>query len=261
MKIKEVIAALELVAPLPLQEDFDNAGLQVGLTEAEVSGALLCLDITESVIDEAIRLHCNLIVSHHPLIFHKLSQVVGATFVERCVMKALKNDIVIMAMHTNLDNAEGGVNFKIAERIGLSKVAFLTPRQLDALTYGSGVVGKLPAPLAAADFLQMLKERFEVECLQCNELLQRNIRRVAICGGAGSFLLDEALQAGADAFVTGEMHYHEYFGHEQDIQIAVMGHYQSEQFTSQLLQEIIQRSCPGVKTYVTTIKTNPIHYV
>ena len=261
MKIKEVIAALEQFAPLPLQEDFDNAGLQVGLTEAEVSGALLCLDVTESVVDEAVAKGCNLIVSHHPLIFHKLRSISGKTMVERCVIKAIKNDIVIASMHTNLDNAQGGVNFKMADKMGLTDVRFISEKTVDGVACGSGVVGMFSEPLSATDFLHLLKERFGVACVQCNELLQRKIQRVVICGGAGAFLLDEALRLKADAFVTGEMHYHEFFGHEQQLQIAVIGHYQSEQYTVELLQEIIRKACPGVKTVATSINTNPIQYI
>ena len=128
MKIKEIIAALEQFAPLPLQESYDNAGLQCGLTEAEVSGALLCLDVTEAVINEAIELGCNLIVSHHPLLFHGLKQVADADMVQRCLRMAVKNDICIYSAHTNLDSAEDGVNFRIAEKMGLIDVQLLSPR-------------------------------------------------------------------------------------------------------------------------------------
>ena len=124
VKIREVVDALERFAPLPLQESFDNAGLQVGLTEAEVSGALLCLDVTEAVVDEAVALGCNLIVSHHPLIFHALKHITYGDYVQRTVVKALKNDITIVSMHTNIDNAPGGVNFKIAEKMGLEDCRF-----------------------------------------------------------------------------------------------------------------------------------------
>ena len=215
VKIKEVVSALERFAPLPLQEGFDNAGLQVGLTEAEVSGALLCLDVTESIVDEAIEKGCNLIVSHHPLVFHPLKRLTYADYVQRAVAKAIKNDITILSMHTNMDNAEGGVNFKT----------------------------------------------FDVESVQCNQLLRRPIRKVAICGGAGSFLLPDAIRLGADAFVTGEMHYHEYFAHEQEIQIAVIGHYQSEQFTKEIFKSIIEDECKGVRAVLSDVNTNPIIYL
>lgn len=261
MKIREVVDALERFAPLPLQEGYDNAGLQVGLTEAEVSGALLCLDVTERVVDEAAALGCNLIVSHHPLIFRALKCISGADEVQRTVIKAIRNDIAVVSMHTNIDNARGGVNFKIADKMGLHGVRFLDPKTVGGIECGSGVVGELAGPVAADDFVIMLKRTFDVECVQCNQLLRRPIKTVALCGGAGAFLLGEAIKAGADAFVTGEMHYHEYFGHEQEIQIAVIGHYQSEQYTNEIFQSIIREACPGVKTYLTKTNTNPIIYL
>ena len=261
MKIKQVLSALERFAPLPLQESWDNAGLQLGLTEAEVSGALLCLDVNEAIIDEAIAKGCNLVVSHHPLLFRGLKQISGETQVQRCVIKALKHDIVVVSMHTNMDNAKHGVNWKIAEKLGLTDVAFFAQKTVDGVEAGSGVVGRLTEPLAAIDFIQRLKQRFGVACVQCNELLARNINKVAICGGAGDFLLDEAIAQGADAFVTGEMHYHQYFGYEQRIQICVIGHYQSEQYTAEIFRDIINRECPGVRTQIAETNTNPIIYI
>lgn len=260
MSIKEVIKALERFAPLPLQEGWDNAGLQVGLTEAEVSGALLCLDVTGAIVDEAIAAGCNLIVSHHPLIFHKLSCVSDADYVQRCVIKAIRHDIAIVSMHTNMDNARGGVNYKMAEKLGLDSLRFFAEKTVDGIACGSGVIGKWSEPMAADDFVLLLKRTFDVECVQCNTLLRRGIRRVAVCGGAGAFLLGEAIKAGADAFVTGEMHYHEYFGHDQDVQIAVIGHYQSEQYTGEVFRDIISRDCPGVRCVLAKTNTNPIVY-
>lgn len=261
VKIREVVDALERFAPLPLQESFDNAGLQVGLTEAEVSGALLCLDVTEKVVDEAVALGCNLIVSHHPLIFHALKRITYVDDVQRAVAKAIKNDITIVSMHTNMDNALGGVNFKIAEKMELEDCRFFAEKTVDGIQCGSGVIGELPEALAADDFVIMLKRTFDVECVQCNQLLRRPIKKVALCGGAGSFLLPDAIALGADAFVTGEMHYHEYFGHEQEIQIAVIGHYQSEQYTNEIFKSIIEEKCPGVVAYLTKTNTNPIIYL
>ena len=175
MKIKQVVDALEHCAPLPLQEGYDNAGLQVGLTETvEMSGALLCLDVTEAVVDEAIRKGCNLIVSHHPLIFRKLARISDENYVQRTVRKAIKNDITIVAMHTNMDAAAGGVNFKIAEKLGLRNVQFFAgEKEVDGVKGGEGVIGEVAEDLAADDLVLMLKERFGVECVQCNQLLRR----------------------------------------------------------------------------------------
>ena len=256
-----MLSALERFAPLPLQESWDNAGLQVGLTETEVSGALLCLDVNEKIVDEAIQKGCNLIVSHHPLLFRGLKTISDLTDVQRTVMKAIVHGICVISMHTNMDNAKGGVNFKIAEKLGLRDVRFFASKIVDGIEAGSGVMGALPEALAADDFVQKVKKAFDVECAMCNELLRRKIQKVAICGGAGDFLLDEALKAGADAFITGEMHYHQYFGYEQRIQICVIGHYQSEQFTSEIFREIIERECPGIRTEIAEISTNPILYL
>ena len=256
-----MLSALERFAPLPLQESWDNAGLQVGLTETEVSGALLCLDVNEKIVDEAIQKGCNLIVSHHPLLFRGLKTISDLTDVQRTVMKAIVNGICVISMHTNMDNAKDGVNFKIAEKLGLKNVQFFAPKTVDGIEAGSGTFGELTEPMVADDFILKVKKTFFVECAMCNELLHRPIRKVAICGGAGVFLLDEALKAGADAFITGEMHYHQYFGYEQRIQICVIGHYQSEQFTSEIFREIIESECPGVKTYIADTCTNPILYM
>lgn len=266
MKIKEIISALEHFAPLPLQESYDNAGLQIGLTaEQEASGALLCLDVTEEVIREAIDLGCNLIVSHHPLLFRPLKQVTERTQVERCVRLAIQNDITLYAAHTNLDNAEDGVNYRIAEKLGLVDVQMMQPHSIrvgeGSVSAGSGVIGYLPGPEDSLAFLQRIKDVFHIECLQHNELLQRPIESVALCGGAGAFLLDEAIRLEADAFLTGEMSYHQFFGHEQEIQLAVMGHYQSEQYTKEIFYSLISDLAPELPLFITNIDTNPIKYL
>ncbi len=261
MKIQDVLSALEQFAPLPLQESWDNAGLQVGLTEAEVSGALLCLDVTEAVVDEALEKGCNLIVSHHPLLFRGLKTISDLTDVQRTVRKAVKNDVAVVSMHTNMDNAQGGVNFKMAEKLGLTDVQFMAPKTVDGVTCGSGIIGQLAEPLAAEAFVAKVKQAFGVACAMTNQLLERPVSRVALCGGAGDFLLDDAVKAGADAFITGEMHYHQYFGYEQQIQICVIGHYQSEQYTTEVFRDIINERCPGVRTEIAETMTNPICYL
>ena len=257
MKIKDVAVTLERFAPLPLQESYDNAGLQIGLTEAEdVSGVLLCLDVTEDVISEAERQGCNLVVSHHPLIFRPLRHITGKTQVERCVAMALQKGIAIYSAHTNLDNAPGGVNFMIAERLGLSNVRFLQPAASG--NGGSGVIGNLPSAVSPTDFVNTLAATFKVDGVMHNTTSKSQIHTVALCGGAGDFLLDDAVKQGADAFMTGEMSYHRYFGHEHDLLIAVLGHYQSEQYTIELLHRILHEAHPTLRVLETTINTNPI---
>ncbi|MBQ2435819.1 MAG: Nif3-like dinuclear metal center hexameric protein [Bacteroidaceae bacterium] len=261
MKAKQILDALEQYAPLPLQDSFDNAGLQIGLTEEqEVTGALLCLDVTEDVIDEAVRKGCNLIVAHHPLLFHGLKSITGKTYVERCVVKAIKNGVGIYAAHTNLDNAQGGVNYRIAEKIGLDNIAFLETKQ-SLMPSGAGVIGVLPEAEDEEPFLNRLKTLFDIKCLRHNALCGRKIRKVALCGGAGGFLLDNAIKQGADAFLTGEMRYHDYFGHDGDLLIAEMGHYESEQYTMDIFEDMLRRHFPELKIEKTSLNTNPIYYL
>ena len=261
MKAKQILDALEQYAPLPLQDSFDNAGLQIGLTEEqEVTGALLCLDVTEDVIDEAVRKGCNLIVAHHPLLFHGLKSITGKTYVERCVVKAIKNGVGIYAAHTNLDNAQGGVNYRIAEKIGLDNITFLETKQ-SLVPSGAGVIGVLPEAEDEEPFLNRLKTLFDIKCLRHNALCGRKIRKVALCGGAGGFLLDNAIKQGVDAFLTGEMRYHDYFGHDGDLLIAEMGHYESEQYTMDIFEDMLRRHFPELKIEKTSLNTNPIYYL
>lgn len=246
MKIKEVVETLERFAPLPLQESYDNAGLQIGLTGSEdVSGVLLCLDVTEEVIKEAVTEGCNMIVAHHPLLFRPLRRVTDATQTERCVTLAIREGIAVYAAHTNLDNAPGGVNTMMGRRLGLQEMSFLQP--FEHGEGGSGIVGNLEEAMSVEDFLCRTAETFGVEAIRHNRPTRRTVRRVALCGGAGESLLDEAVKVGADAFLTGEMGYHRFFGREDDLLIAVLGHYQSEQYTVDLLEEILQKDYPGVE--------------
>ena len=177
------------------------------------------------------------------------------------MMKAVKNDIAVISMHTNMDNAKGGVNYKMAEKLGLNDVELFAKKRVGDIEGGSGVVGVLPKPMAAPDFVAMVKRVFGVECAQCNEMLRRPISKVALCGGAGDFLLPQAVALGADAFITGEMHYHVYFGHEQEIQLCVIGHYQSEQFTQELFRDILAKDCPGLRTEIAETLTNAVRMV
>jgi len=205
----------------------------------------------------------NLIISHHPLIFRGYKSITGRDYVERCMMKAIKNDIVIYSAHTNLDNAPQGVNFKIAEKIGLKNVKVLEVKQQNICTeaVGAGVIGELEPSEGETDFFKRIKKIFEVGCLRHNKLTGREIRTVALCGGAGAFLINEAIRQRADVFITGEIKYHDYFGHEDDILLAEIGHYESEQYTKEIFQTIIREMFPGLKVEGTKVNTNPIKYL
>ena len=364
MKIKEIVCALERFAPLPLQDGYDNAGLQIGVTDAEVTGALLCLDVTEAILDEAIALGYNLVIAHHPLMFKGYKSVTGRDYVERCMMKAIKNDIAVYAAHTNLDNAQGGVSFRMAQKIGLKNVRVLdAAREMllklvtfvpvthaavvrealfeagcgciggyDSCSYnvqgegtfragagthpycgtvgklhvepetrietilpayrqteviralkrvhpyeepafdfyslqngwqqvGAGVIGELEKTETELEFLRRIKRTFEVECLRYNKLTGREIKTVVLCGGAGGFLIPQACRSHADVFVTGEIKYHDYFGHEQDLLLAEIGHYESEQYTKEIFYELIREAFPHIAVQMTKVNTNPIKYM
>lgn len=350
MKIKELTAYLEQLAPPAYQESYDNAGLLVGDPEATIRGVLICLDSTEAVIQDAIERDCNLIIAHHPIIFKGLRKITGRSYVERVVVQAIKNDIAVYAIHTNLDNVyERGVNAKIAERLGLINTRLLAPKQtlkklssfvpalhqqqveealiragvdqvafthqttystvaphsadafeaeylkletlfpeansrevLKALQHsqpdqqvhfdivtvenysdsvGSGMIGELPTSLSEHNFLQLLKERMQSACIRHTQLLDREIKRVAVCGGAGGFLLPRAIAQNADIFVTADYKYHEFFDADGRLVIADIGHYESEQFTIELLHDIISEKFSNFAAYCTKVNTNPVHYL
>ncbi|MBK1440643.1 Nif3-like dinuclear metal center hexameric protein [Parapedobacter sp. ISTM3] len=363
MYLQELTDYLESLAPLDYQEPYDNAGLLVGSPAKPIKQALVSLDCTEEVVDEAIDLGCDLIISHHPIVFKGLKRFNGKTYVERVVMKAIKHDIALYAIHTNLDNVTGGVNSKIAERLGLQKTAILSSRKellrklsvfvpashaeevraalfaagaghignydecsfnvagygtfrggegtnpfvgsrgkqhreeevrievvypidrerklliglfkahpYEEVAYdiyplqnnhpqvGSGLVGELDHPLPELEFLRLLKEQLQASVIRHTALLGKPVARVAVCGGAGGFLLGAAIRSGADAFVTADYKYHEFFDAEGKIMIADVGHFESEQFTQELLLEIIRKKFPTFAVRLTEIDTNPIKY-
>jgi dinuclear metal center YbgI/SA1388 family protein len=261
MQIKDILAILETIAPPSLQESYDNAGLIVGDRETEVSGVLFCLDSTEAIIAEAIQKGCNLVVAHHPIVFKGLKRLNGTNYVERTVITAIRNGIAIYAIHTNLDNVQyRGVNEKIAQKIGLLDTRILAPKN-GLSQVGAGLIGRLPAPKEAFAFLQHLKSALQTPCIRHTAVCNRPIQIVAVCGGAGSFLLPDALRAGADVFVTADFKYHEFFDAENQLIIADIGHYESEQFTIELLFEIIHEKYPTFALHCTELNTNPVHYL
>ncbi len=261
MKIREIIGALEEFAPLSLQDSYDNAGLQIGLTEdADATGALLCLDVTEEVLDEALGRGCNMVVSHHPLLFRPCKSITGADYVERCVMKAIKNNIAIYSAHTNLDNAKEGVNYRMAGKLDLQQIEVLDPKQ-DADGTGAGIIGQLPEVMEKEDFIALVKEVFSADCVRYNSWSGERVSRVALCGGAGAFLMSKAVKRGADVFITGEVGYHRFFGHEDELMLMEIGHYESEQYTLEILREIITKADSELPVFYTEVDTNPINYL
>ena len=348
MKIKDLTNYLESIAPSMYQESYDNSGLIVGNPNEEIKGVMLCLDSTEAVIDEAIEKNCNVLVAHHPIVFKGLKRITGRNYVERTIIKAIKNDVAIYAIHTNLDNVHTGVNAKICEKLGLKNTRILSPKstlkkltalasvhEIDALknalfeagagaydvqqnvsftsigaatmniesgamaqievtfdvayesaiiralheahssdspvyqiinienshvNVGSGMIGELPKAIAPTMFLKQLKETMKAGCVRYTELPKRKIKTVAVCGGSGGFLLNHAIRAGADIFVTADYKYHEFFDADGRIVIADIGHYESEQFTIELFNELITQKFSTFAVYLTTVNTNPVKY-
>ncbi len=363
MTIAEIITPLEKLAPLAYQESYDNCGLLTGNSNWECSGVLCTLDVIEAVVLEAKEKGCNLIVAHHPIIFSGLKKITGKNYVEQTVIAAIKNDIAIYAIHTNLDNVIAGVNNKIADKIGLINRQILAPKQnllsklfvfvpendaekvkeaifnaggghianysecsfssqgigtfkgnensdptigeplvrstiseikvevilpnyllnyvvakmIEAHPYeevaydiislnnsyqtvGSGLVGELELGIEELDFFSLLKKQFNLTIIKHTKLLNKPIKKVALCGGAGSFLTKNAIAAKADIYITSDIKYHEFFDAEGKIVIADIGHWESEQFTVELLMEILQSKSPTFAVLKSGVNTNPVEY-
>jgi dinuclear metal center YbgI/SA1388 family protein len=363
MKIAEIIQYLETIAPPALQEDYDNAGLLTGMASWECTGAIVTLDATEEVILEAKERNCNLVIAHHPIIFRGLKKINGKNYIEKAVIAAIKNDIAVYAIHTNLDNVLQGVSGKMAGMIGLQNVRILSnknntlkklftfvpvdsaeevreaifnagggnigkysrcsfnmegvgtfmakegadpyigevgkpttakemkievifPAYLEAqvvnallnahpyeeVAYdvvalsnlyqyaGSGVVGELPEALEEKAFLTKLKEVFNLPVVRHTPLIGRLVKKVALCGGAGSFLITTALGAGADFYITGDVKYHEFFDANGRMVVADIGHFESEQFTIDLVRDVLLQNFPTFAVLKSGVKTNPVNY-
>jgi dinuclear metal center YbgI/SA1388 family protein len=361
--IKDVVRYLETIAPLSLQENYDNAGLIAGNFSEEVKGVLLSLDCTEEIISEAITNKCNLVISHHPIVFQGLKKLNGKNYIERAVIKAIRNEIAVYAIHTNLDNVIDGVNKKIGEKLGLTNLKILSPKKnelrklvtfcpdehaekirgalfdagcgrignydecsfniqgsgtfraldganpfvgekgsrhtepevriesvfqahlegkiikalfashpYETVAYdiyslenynqeiGSGMIGDLNPEMDEKEFLKRLKTSMLTGCVRHTALLNKNVKKVAICGGSGSFLLEDAVRYGADFFVTADYKYHQFFDADKRIVIADIGHYESEQFTSELLKELLVRNFSTFAVRLTELVTNPVQY-
>ena len=259
MKHREIISAIEDFAPLAWQEPYDNAGWQVGNPDSKAEAALLCIDVTEAVIAEAISKKCNLIICHHPLIFGGLNAVTPQNATGRCVIQALKNDIAIYAAHTNLDNVAEGVNAKIAEKIGLQNGRILQPKTLNG-QIGAGWIAELSETETEENFLLRLKKIFHLQMIRHTPLLNKKIKTVALCGGSGSFLLSDAITQNADVFVSGDFKYHDFFKAENRILTVDIGHFESEQYTKEIFFDIIRKKFPTFALSFSEEKSNPINY-
>ncbi len=255
MLIQQITSYLESLAPLSLQEDYDNSGLITGDASWECSGVLCTLDVTVGVVEEAVINKCNCIVAHHPIIFKGLKKINGYNHVEKAVIAAIKNDIAIYAIHTNLDNIITGVNGRMADRLGLTNRQVLAGSD----NIGAGLIGEIPLVTEEA-FLTQLQTAFNLKQVRHTALTGKPVKKVALCGGAGSFLINKALEAGADVYVTSDIKYHEFFGAEEKMLLCDIGHYESEQFTVDLLRDILLQKFPTFAVLKSEVATNPVHY-
>ena len=262
MQVSTIASALESWAPPPIAESYDNVGLLVGDPSREVTGVLINLDMTEAVVEEAIEKGYNMIVAHHPIWFMPRKRLNGEDYVSRTIIRAIKHDIALYACHTNLDNVRTGVNERISQKLGLRDLLFLQNKTVAEGTdlYGSGMIGKLATPMPKMEFLNHVKHCFHCGGIRYADCPKENIEVVAVCGGAGSFLTQQARKQGADAFVTADITYHKFFDNEQELLLLDIGHYESEQFTSELIYEFFSKKFPTFAVQLSSVKTNPIKY-
>lgn len=258
--VGDIATTIEKFAPLNLQESYDNAGLQVGDPATPVSALLLCLDFTEEILQEAIDRECNMIVSHHPLLFRGLKEITGSNYIQRIVIKAIQNGIALYSAHTNLDSTWNGVSHEMARLLGARNVKVLSPHPGSENT-GLGVIGEIK-PTPKIEFLRKLKEVFNVKALKYSDSTPKLvIKRVAMCGGAGADLIGEAIRQGADAMVTGDVKYHDITNYGSDILIADIGHYESELCSRQIFSRIIRAEYPELPIYFAETDKNPISII
>lgn len=253
---------MEDFAPLSYQEPYDNAGLILGYRDTLLSGVMICLDVSEAVIDEALECGCNLIISHHPLIFKGIKSVTSKNHVEHCLVKAIKNDVSVYAGHTNVDAVCNGVSGVMAKKLGLLNSTPLVPcSSANSNECGLGMVGDLPHPENEDAFLRRVKDVFGCRCLRHSKPMGREIRRVAVCGGAGSAFLTQANSAGADVFITGEARFHEFFTEGINALLVDAGHYETEQFIKEVFFELISKKFPTFAVRVSKKEKNPVYYL
>lgn len=257
VKVADIARVIEQFAPKSLQESYDNTGLQVGDPDMPVTAALLCLDITEEILDEAIQRQCNLVITHHPLIFGGLREITGRTAVQRIVAKAIRNNVAVYSAHTNLDSAWDGVSHEMAHMLDMTDLNVLSPKEGDG-SAGLGVIGNV-RPTPKLEFLRKVKDTFGVKALRYStQSPHLVVKRVALCGGAGASLIGDALKAGADAIITGDVRYHDFTAYGLDIIIADIGHYESELCAARIFSRIIRGHYPDFLLYFSEMETNPI---
>lgn len=255
------MSAIESAAPLWAQEDFDNSGLIVGHPDSETSAALLCVDVTEEVMDEAERVGAGMVVSHHPIIFNPLRRITGDNCTERIVERAIRNGIAIYACHTNLDSMPDGMSFRLSQIMGIENPAILSPTKNPDVEIGLGMIGELAEDMAADNFLRMTKERLNLSVLRHSDICKARVRRIAVCSGSGASLIETAAAAGADVYMAADFKYNNFIDADKRLIIADIGHFESEYCAINLLYDIISKKLPNFALHKSVNSRNPVNYL
>lgn len=258
MNFKELHHHLEAWASSNFAENYDNVGLIVGEFHTNIKGILINLEVTEEVLEEAEQLGCNLIITHHPIWFTARKRLNGEDYVSRIIMKAIRKNIGLYALHTNLDNIQYGVNYKMAQILNLMNLEFI--KKHSTLGIGSGLMGTLAQPIDIYDFMNIIKEKFKIPVIKYSKSNQKTmVQRIGVCGGAGSFLIPEVIKNQLDVFITSDITYHKFFDNENQFYLLDIGHYESEQFTAEIILEYI-KTIDNFAVYLSKINTNPVQY-
>ena len=260
MKIRQITEVIERFAPLGWQESYDNAGLIVGRPDDEVHKALLAVDVTEEVLDEAEAEGCDIVLTHHPIVFHALKRFNSADPVQRCVERAIRSRIALYACHTNLDSAPGGMSWRLAEMLGVGKLEVLQPSEAGE-GVGFGVVGELPESADTVEFMQLIQRRLEVKAIRHSDIATSAVRRVAVCTGAGASLIGDARRAGADIYITADLKYNDFMTPDKALTVADIGHFESEYCAIELLFDILSKNLCTFAVRKSERSRNPVNYL
>ena len=260
MLIREITDVIERFAPLAWQESYDNAGLIVGRPDNEVRKALLAVDVTDEVMAEAEREGCDLIITHHPIVFHALKRFNSANQVQRCVERAIRSGIALYACHTNLDSAPEGMSWRLAEMLGVADLRVLQPSAADAKV-GFGVVGGLPGAVATVEFMRHIQRTLGVRVVRHSDIASPEVRRVAVCTGAGASMIGEARRAGADIYITADMKYNDFMTPDKALTVADIGHFESEYCAIQILFDILSKNLITFAVRKSEDSRNPVNYL
>ena len=260
MLIREITDAIERFAPLGWQASYDNAGLIVGRADDEVHRALLAVDVTEEVLDEAEAEGCDIIITHHPIVFHALKRFNSADYVQRCVERAIRRGIALYACHTNLDSAPEGMSWRVAHKLGVEGLEVLQPAEPGSAV-GFGVVGELPQEVPTRKFMERIRERLNVRVIRHSDVATATVRRVAVCTGAGASMIGDARRAGADFYLTADLKYNDFMTPDNALTVADIGHFESEYCAIEILFDILSKNLRTFAVRRSERSRNPVNYL